>query len=490
MPVWLTALLLLSVLIGLMSLAWFRSSQSSQHSDGQSAEGSSPAQAAKNAEKLRGYHELAKDALERAHRKHAVGATAEAAKLYSMAQQVMGEGLEVQVASAGLGPAFSNTARWRSDLSSWHSQAATRLQQLESGAGKPPAASIPSSAAAEGWTALRKKTSAPQPQQTAVASRRAVPARQPPQRTAPSANGAAALTKDEARLQEVVLGEVLQSSSSVRWDDVAGLASAKQALQEMVILPALRADLFRGLRAPARGLLLYGPPGNGKTLLAKALASEAKATFFNISASSLTSRWHGEGEKLVRTLFKVAQRMQPAIIFIDEIDSILSERASGEHEASRRLKTEFLLQFDGVSSDQRTDQIVVVGATNRPWELDDAMRRRLQKRIYVPLPDADARRGLLLHLLQGQPSRLTHADVERVVNSTEGYSGSDLAALCREAAMVPIRELGTAVAHVAADSVRKVEIGDFSVALSAVKPSVGRQQLSAYDEWTRQFGST
>eukprot|EP00884_Botryococcus_braunii_P016998 jgi/Botrbrau1/3982/Bobra.0365s0054.1 len=227
----------------------------------------------------------------------------------------------------------------------------------------------------------------------------------------------------------------------------------------MVILPALRADLFQGLRAPERGLLLYGPPGNGKTMLAKALAHEAKATFFAISASSLTSKWVGEGEKLVRVLFKVAAAMQPAIIFIDEIDSILSARSSGENEASRRLKTEFLVQFDGVAAG--SERIVVIGATNRPQELDDAVRRRLVKRIYIPMPSEETRLVILNKLLSGQMASISQADLERLVQCTQGYSASDLAALCREAAMVPIRELGSRVSVVPADQIRKIRLKDF-----------------------------
>ena len=181
------------------------------------------------------------------------------------------------------------------------------------------------------------------------------------------------------------------------WNDVVGLDNAKQALEEAVILPTVRADLFQGLRAPARGILLYGPPGNGKTLLAKAVATRAACTFFSISASSLTSKWLGEGEKLVRALFSLAREKQPSLIFMDEIDSILSARSSSEHDASRRLKTEFLVQFDGVASGG--DRMIVLAATNRPQDLDEAVRRRLVKRIYVPLPETRARLHLISHLL-------------------------------------------------------------------------------------------
>lgn len=260
--------------------------------------------------------------------------------------------------------------------------------------------------------------------------------------------------------------------------------------------------------------------GNGKTLLAKALASEAKVTFFNISASSLTSKWVGEGEKLVRALFQVANEMQPSIIFIDEIDSILSARTANENDAMRRLKTEILVQFDGVASG--SGNVVVIGATNRPqvsigrmhfcWaqrmnlykysllssiyvsfyrlcqELDDAARRRLVKRIYIPLPDAEARKAVVESLFSKQPNSLSRKDIQLIVNSTEGYSASDLTALCREAAMVAIRELGTNIASIRADKLRPVSLADIQKSLLVIRPSVTFSALLQFEEFTKEFG--
>ncbi|CAM8965659.1 unnamed protein product [Rhodiola kirilowii] len=281
---------------------------------------------------------------------------------------------------------------------------------------------------------------------------------------------------------------IVDKSPSVKWDDVAGLENAKQALMEMVILPTKRKDLFTGLRRPPRGLLLFGPPGNGKTMLAKAVASESDATFFNVSASSLTSKWVGEGEKLVRTLFMVAISKQPSVIFIDEIDSIMSTRTTNENEASRRLKSEFLVQFDGVTSSS-DDLVIVIGATNKPQELDDAVLRRLVKRIYIPLPDESVRRVLFKTKLKGQAFSIPGGELERLVKETEGYSGSDLQALCEEAAMMPIRELGANVLTVKANQVRSLRYNDFVKAMKVVRPSLQKNKWEELQRWNKEFGA-
>jgi len=292
------------------------------------------------------------------------------------------------------------------------------------------------------------------------------------------------------KLVEMINTTIVDRSPSVKWDDVAGLDKAKQALMEMVILPSKRRDLFTGLRRPARGLLLFGPPGNGKTMLAKAVASESEATFFNVSASSLTSKWVGEAEKLVRTLFMVAIDRQPSVIFMDEIDSVMSTRLANENDSSRRLKSEFLIQFDGVSSNP-DDLVIVIGATNKPQELDDAVLRRLVKRIYVPLPDPNVRRLLLKNQLKGQSFKLSNHDFERLAVETEGYSGSDLRALCEEAAMMPIRELGPQnILTIKANQLRPLRYEDFKNAMTVIRPSLQKSKWDELENWNEEFGSS
>uniref|UniRef100_A0A182XEI9 microtubule-severing ATPase n=1 Tax=Anopheles quadriannulatus TaxID=34691 RepID=A0A182XEI9_ANOQN len=293
----------------------------------------------------------------------------------------------------------------------------------------------------------------------------------------------------EPKLVQIIMDEIVEGGAKVQWQDIAGQEVAKQALQEMVILPSVRPELFTGLRTPAKGLLLFGPPGNGKTLLARAVATECSATFFSISAATLTSKYVGDGEKLVRALFAVARELQPSIIFIDEVDSVLSERSSNEHEATRRLKTEFLVQFDGLPANSEADRIVVMAATNRPQELDEAALRRFPKRVYVTLPDRDTRELLLRRLLQKQGSPLSDADLAHLAQLTEGYSGSDLTALARDAALEPIRELNVEeVKNMDPTKLRSIRESDFHNSLKRIRRSVAPQSLAAYEKWLQDFG--
>lgn len=242
---------------------------------------------------------------------------------------------------------------------------------------------------------------------------------------------------DEAAAKQI-LNEIVIHGDEVHWDDVAGLEAAKLSLKETVVYPFLRPDLFSGLREPARGMLLFGPPGTGKTMLARAVATESKSTFFAISASSLTSKWMGESEKLVRALFSLARVLAPSIIFVDEIDSLLTARSdSGEHETSRRIKTEFLIQWsdlakaaagreDGNKERGDASRVLVLAATNLPWAIDEAARRRFVRRQYIPLPEDHVRKKQLNTLLSHQKHDLDEQDLDELVALTEGkHTSSD-----------------------------------------------------------------
>ncbi|GFR46334.1 hypothetical protein Agub_g7903, partial [Astrephomene gubernaculifera] len=486
----------------------------------------------KNRAKLQGYHQLAQEAFQRAYAADSSGNVSAAVRLYGTGLQAAAEGLALPVQGSGLGSLADSVSSWRRDLAGWQRDYTARLQALQApGCTGHPAATGSAAAAAAPVRPLPHATMALHQQQqqqqgmsvqvpfhrpaggSSAGGSKSVIVQRPPQvsaaggsrRTTGSTSGGgggggtgggAAAGRDDtggtAKYRETIMGEILDRSPSVKWDDVAGLATAKKALTEAVILPALRPDLFQGLRAPVRGILLYGPPGNGKTMLAKALAAESRATFFNISASSLTSKWVGDAEKLVRALFETAAQLQPAIIFMDELDSMMGSRGgAGESDAARRLLTEFLVQFDGVvGGGAGRERVVVVGATNRPQELDDAVRRRLTKRIYIPLPDEEGRMAVLTHLLKGQAHRLSSADLHSLVSATAGYSASDLAALCKEAAMAPLRELpASRLAHVPASALRPLGAADFGAALRVVRPSVNAASLRSFEEFTREYGT-
>ncbi|KAH8584840.1 katanin p60 fidgetin family AAA ATpase [Cryptosporidium sp. chipmunk genotype I] len=237
---------------------------------------------------------------------------------------------------------------------------------------------------------------------------------------------------------------ILMESPNISWDDIVGLEQAKTSLKEAVILPAKFPELFQGKLKPWKGILLYGPPGTGKTFLAKACATEMKGTFLSISSADLTSKWQGESEKLIKALFDVARERAPSIIFIDEIDSLCSSRSEQENEATRRIKTEFLVQMDGVNSNSSNNNnfkpILVLGTTNIPWEIDSGIRRRFERRIYIPLPDEESRVLLIKNGLKSINHSLTDDDVNHIAKMTHGYSSSDVSILIKDALFEPIRK--------------------------------------------------
>ncbi|KAF5100875.1 hypothetical protein D0Z03_000727 [Geotrichum reessii] len=294
-----------------------------------------------------------------------------------------------------------------------------------------------------------------------------------------------------------IFNDVVVKGDPVFWDDIAGLDQAKTSLKETVVYPFLRPDLFCGLREPAQGILLFGPPGTGKTMLARAVAQESNSTFFSISASSLTSKFLGESEKLVRALFLMARALAPAIIFVDEIDSLLSARSdSGEHETSRRIKTEFLVQWSALQhaaagkEHEDVSRVLVLAATNLPWVIDEAARRRFVRRQYIPLPEPETRERHIEKLLSHQKHSLTATERVQLVRMTDGFSGSDLTALAKDAAMGPLRELGEALLTTPTEQIRPIGVQDFVASLKTIRPSVSPEGLKVFEDWAAMYGSS
>ncbi|XP_027941684.1 ATPase family AAA domain-containing protein 1-like [Vigna unguiculata] len=242
--------------------------------------------------------------------------------------------------------------------------------------------------------------------------------------------------------EDVIACDVINPDHiNVEFNSIGGLKTTKQALYELVILPLRRPDLFSHgkLLGPQKGVLLYGPPGTGKTMLAKAIAKESGAVFINVRISNLMSKWFGDAQKLVSAIFSLAHKLQPAIIFIDEVDSFLGQRRQTDHEALLNMKTEFMALWDGFTTDQNA-QVMVLAATNRPSELDEAILRRLPQAFEIGIPDQKERAEILNVILKGERIE-ENIDFDHIAFLCEGYTGSDLFDLCKKAAYFPIREL-------------------------------------------------
>ncbi|XP_041722006.1 katanin p60 ATPase-containing subunit A1 isoform X2 [Coregonus clupeaformis] len=300
-------------------------------------------------------------------------------------------------------------------------------------------------------------------------------------------------------LIEALERDIISQNPNVKWDDIADLEEAKKLLKEAVVLPMWMPEFFKGIRRPWKGVLMVGPPGTGKTLLAKAVATECRTTFFNVSSSTLTSKYRGESEKLVRLLFEMARFYAPTTIFIDEVDSMCSRRGtSDEHEASRRVKAELLVQMDGVGGASENEDpsrmVMVLAATNFPWDIDEALRRRLEKRIYIPLPSAKGRVELLKINLK-ELELANDVDMAKIAEQMEGYSGADITNVCRDASLMAMRRR---IVGLTPEEIRNISrdemhmpttMEDFESSLKKVSKSVSASDLEKYEKWIEEFGS-
>ncbi|KAK8565472.1 hypothetical protein V6N13_020579 [Hibiscus sabdariffa] len=311
----------------------------------------------------------------------------------------------------------------------------------------------------------------------------------------------------ENEFEKKLLADVIPPSDiGVSFDDIGALENVKDTLKELVMLPLQRPELFcKGqLTKPCKGILLFGPPGTGKTMLAKAVATEAGANFINISMSSITSKWFGEGEKYVKAVFSLASKIAPSVIFVDEVDSMLGRRENpGEHEAMRKMKNEFMVNWDGLRTKDK-ERVLVLAATNRPFDLDEAVIRRLPRRLMVNLPDV-LNREKILRVILAKEELTPNVDLEAIANMTDGYSGSDLKNLCVTAAHCPIREIlekekeerALAVSEnrpaptlYSSTDVRPLKMDDFKYAHEQVCASVSSESTNMNEllQWNDLYG--
>ncbi|XP_021775915.1 uncharacterized protein LOC110739751 isoform X1 [Chenopodium quinoa] len=311
----------------------------------------------------------------------------------------------------------------------------------------------------------------------------------------------------ENDFEKRLLADVIPPSDiGVTFDDIGALENVKDTLKELVMLPLQRPELFcKGhLTKPCKGILLFGPPGTGKTMLAKAVATEAGANFINISMSSITSKWFGEGEKYVKAVFSLASKIAPSVVFVDEVDSMLGRRENpGEHEAMRKMKNEFMVNWDGLRT-KDTERVLVLAATNRPFDLDEAVIRRLPRRLMVNLPDAP-NRAKIIKVILAKEDLSPDVDFDAIANMTDGYSGSDLKNLCVAAAHRPIREIlekekkerAAALAESkslpplnSSSDIRPLNLDDFRRAHEQVCASVSSESVNMTElqQWNELYG--
>ena len=293
----------------------------------------------------------------------------------------------------------------------------------------------------------------------------------------------------EITQEEIISSSIVSEKPEITWNDIGNLSEVKREIKEAIILPFIKKPKF--VEAP-RTILLYGPPGTGKTLLAKASSNVLNATFFEARGSSLLSKYFGESTKLVNALFNKARKEQPSIIFMDELDSLAPSREANINESSRRVLGQLLIEIEGFST-RKEDKILIMGATNKPWDLDDALVSRFQKRIYIPLPDFESRKDIFKIHLRG--AELNGISLEELAKKSEGFSGRDIANVCREAIMNMVRKENPELESLDFEKIKNYSLkyraltkNDFDLAFEKIKPSVETQSIEKYEEWKKEFG--
>ncbi|KAL4656615.1 fidgetin-like [Arapaima gigas] len=290
----------------------------------------------------------------------------------------------------------------------------------------------------------------------------------------------------EPHLVELITSEIIRHDVPVDWSDIAGLELAKAVIKEDLLWPMLRPDMFADLSAIPRSILLFGPQGTGRTLLSRCIASQLGAAFFQLSGSALVTKWLGEGEKIIHACFLVARCRQPAVVFVSDVDVLLSAQ-HGEESPVNRVKNELLVQLDGVLASSE-DNVVVICSTSKPEEIDESLRRYFMKRLLIPLPDSTARQQIISQLLSQHNYCLSEKEVASLVMHTEGYSGLDIAHLCQEAVVGLLHATGAELSAILPSQLRPVTYQDFKNVFCKIQPSRSQKDLDSYTEWNRMFG--
>lgn len=296
-------------------------------------------------------------------------------------------------------------------------------------------------------------------------------------------------TVEWREIADQITKEVIPKNLGITWNDCVGLENAIVTIKESIILPCTHPELFHGILTPFKGILLYGPPGTGKTLLAKALACEQPLPVFNVTCSSYVSKWRGESEKLLKTLFDVAKLYAPSIIFIDEVDAFVSttnEHQQQQHEASIRFKGELLTHLDGICNGD--ERIFVFAITNSPWRLDSALLRRFERRVLIDVPNSMGRIEIFKYYFAKSGYKFGQNDLMKMAEMTENYSGCEIKILCKEVGMGLVREVLGMKGDVKIGQMRQPGLNDVIKAVGKVKSSLNEGLLKKYREWNEKFG--